>query len=229
MKKIIFMIAASMIIITCTACSKTIELTEEQNDRIAEYIAGSMLKYDKKYESKLISYTAEPTPTNDPIPQQGMTQKQTAKPKVTEKPNQGKKNTITLSELFKDEVFKLSYESYSVLDFYKEKISGVHVDAKKDKKLAVFKLKIKNITNQAKKIDLSSKNISYMLMKNGKVKYSPLLTIMLNDIQYYEETLRAKEEKELTLIFSIDAKKIENLKLYIGKGNKNTEIDLNHN
>ncbi|MEG1742517.1 MAG: hypothetical protein RR237_06515, partial [Acetivibrio sp.] len=46
--------------ILCTGCeSVQSELTTEENNMIAEYIAGALLKHDLRYEKKLIYKTED--------------------------------------------------------------------------------------------------------------------------------------------------------------------------
>lgn len=224
MKKYKAIIATGLIVVTCSSCGSTIALSQEQNDRAAEYIAGVLLKYDKNYNSKLISSTIEPIQTQSPEPTQSPEQqKATSVPKGTEKP---KENKVKPADLLNDDTLKITYHSFSLQDSYKEKESGVQIDAKKNQKLAILKFRIKNTSKKSAKANLSSKELSYRLVVNGEKTYKPLLTITLNDIQYFEETLKGKETKELNLIFAIDKTKAEEMELFITKGNKSAAVTM---
>lgn len=227
LKKYAAIIATGLIVVTCSSCGSTIALSQEQNDRAAEYIAGVLLKYDKKYNSKLIPSTVEPVQTQNPEPTQNPEQqKATSAPKGTEKPKDNEGQKVKPADLLNDDTIKIAYQSFSLQDSYKEKESGIQIDAKKNQKLAVLKFNIKNTSKKSTKVNLSSKELSYRLIVNGKKTYKPLLTITLNDIQYFEETLKGKERKELNLIFAIDKTKAKEMELLITKGNKSAAVAM---
>lgn len=227
-------IATGLIVIICSSCASTISLTKEQNNKAAEYIAGTLLKYDSSYESKLLLVetqtempTERPNQTQEPIigtpepTQQGTGEKTNNNPK-----EDGVEANIELSELFSKNNIKLEYNSYSINDIYIEKSSGVPINPKKNEQLVIVKFKVTNLSSKEENIDLALEGITYKLVLNGKSTVKPLLTIALNDIQNFEKKLKSKKSEILSLIFSVSKTDIDELKVVASKNDKNAVVTL---
>ncbi|MBE5944659.1 MAG: hypothetical protein E7258_07040 [Lachnospiraceae bacterium] len=67
MKKILVVCSMVILSLFCVGCTKTIELTEEENKLIAEYAAELLLKYDRNYDYKFYESHADVEVTTEGV------------------------------------------------------------------------------------------------------------------------------------------------------------------
>lgn len=228
-KTIFFILTAACMMTGCSS-SKKIELTKEQNDMVAEYIAGALLRYDMRYEEELI-YTSEGLEEEtEPVlsPQPEMTQTPETE-KVPEQPAGKDAEQVTyssLDDIFSQEGITISYKESNFYDSYPKESTGYFViEPKASHKLLVIELKMKNGSSKEKKIDLSAAGITYDLTL-GEKSYKPLLTALPNDLRYLDASIEAGKAKNAVIVFEVEKEaKLEKGKLLITRDSKTAQID----
>lgn len=200
-----------IVLISLTGCAGSgIALTENENEIIAEYIAGVMLKHDKHYKEKLIYSKPQPTvaPTEMPVT--------TATPKPTTSTDSQNNSVATatpveekyvsVEQIFSNKSFEIAYKGYKVETSYPSKSDGTdyNVEAPAGKKLLIVEFQVKNTTNKKQNLLLSSEDFKYQLKINDKNSYNAAITPLLNDIQYFDMTIEAGKTKNAVLLFEID-------------------------
>ena len=91
-----------------------------------------------------------------------------------------------------------------------------NISSKAGKKLFVVKMKFKNNTSSAKKIDMTKNHSKYVLYVDGKQMDSPLLTIADEDIHFIKKKIPAKKSLNAILVFEIPSKtKMKNVVLEV--------------
>ena len=213
--KIGFLLLVTACIMSGCGSSTKIELTNEQNDMIAEYIAGALLRYDMRYEEELI-YASDAEVILEDESSQVQQPVETKAPEVeTQEPEQtetAEEVEIVYSSL--DEVFALDGVTitYKNSDFYKsypEKGSDYFViEPAASKKLMVAKFQLSNNSGKKQKIDLSGAGIKYSLNIGG-TDYTPLLTALPEDLRYLKINLEKEKKKTVIVVFEVN----ENAKL----------------
>ena len=203
------------------------DLSRVDNNVAAQYVADALLRGDKHYDESL-DYDhsiLEPTPTPEPTPVP------TAKPKEDGKPgsNQGngqggqeapQMSDVSLSELYGISGVTIDQGSYEVKNSY-SMAKGVSVIPGKGKKLAVAYFKISNAAGKAKKVKLANGNVTMQLYLNGKSAGGPLMSIVPEDLQNFDEKIGAGKKKQGVLLFEIDKSvKIDKLEVQFSKGNR---------
>ena len=197
-KKYIYCVAMSILTMTLlTGCGTGIELSEEENAMVAEYMAAMLLKYDAHYEAGLIYAEAAESPKDEFVLND-----------VTEDVNmEGEKVTtnspITLDDVFKEDKYRVKYLSVKEYDTYKEPGNEYYfVEAPAGCKLAVVEFAIENITESDIAVSLAEKGIGYEFVLGSSKK--PLLTALMGDLQYYNETIKKGESKVGVVVFAVD-------------------------
>lgn len=225
---IITLVSSLMIL---SACSKTKSLDEKENAVIAQYIAGSVLKFDTNYNEGLVyAYQQKPTDKNedksgqdtstsaddnkekkDPVVTPDVTKEDTeqtnsTKTEVNAEDSKEKTSNCKISDLYGKNL-NVSYKDYKLCTSYNGDYSdeAFNVQAKSGNQLLVLRFTLKNTTKKSQKVKFIRSGISYEL-KIGEVSYYPKLSIASNDIQYFNTTIKSNKSKSAVLIFEIPKK-----------------------
>lgn len=205
----IFLFLAAACMLTGCGSNKRIELTNEQNDMVAEYIAGALLRYDMRYEEKLIydsfepieESTEEPDISPEPQPEETQTPDTNSTPG---EPDTTEVSYSSLDDIFSREGVSLSYKKSSFYNSYPENGNDYFViEPNVSNKLLVVEFELENTSSEKKKIDLSAAGIKYSLTLGGN-SYSPLLTALPNDLRYLNTDIEAGKSKTVVVIFEVE-------------------------
>ena len=239
MKKIKGCVPVLISAVLLSGCIKNdIKMTDEQIDRAAEYAAGILLKYDKNYESTLSDENEALKTTTNPEQEENYMDLETIKP---ENNNQAGVNTSnepnktiqsetmdvkTISELINIKECKVNFLKMQLMDNYQQN-NALYLKADKGKKLAVLEFDIKNNSTSDKKVNLLKKKISYTLQTEGGGEYQPDLSILGNDLQFYNEKIQKGKSKKAVLVFSIPEKESKKIvKLQVVSGKQKAEVEV---
>lgn len=227
-----------VMLLALTGCSGTAALTEEQNSLIAEYMAGSLLKYDKNNDEALIY---EPVPTPSPTPEpSAVPNKDTA---VTPKPSEsgapsgsgnGNKEDKSpvysdINEVYDKKNFDITYDSYKLYDSYPENPEklGFSVDAAKGNKLVIIKFNVKNLSDKKKSINLLKDSMKYQLDVNiENIYYKPMVTLLLNDLQFLDIEIAGNKTETAVIAFQIKDTPVKKMNLFVTREDKTAIIKL---
>lgn len=237
-----------IIIITLglTGCaSKSVSLTEKENDMIAEYIAGKLLQYDKEYDKALVynqdiageeTIGQEPieTGTNTPVPTVSTTP---TTPTVSTAPEEDPNNVsatvaptyVELSQVFNKKEFNITYSKFDYYSSYPKDSKPTYFtfEASKDNQLIIVEFDITNLTDKSDTLNLIKSNIKYQIIVNEENTYSSLLTVLENDISYLNMKLDANETEKAVLAFEVPKNSvINNLSLLASKDDNTAMIKL---
>lgn len=239
MKKIKGCVPVLISAVLLSGCVKNdIKMTDEQIDRAAEYAAGILLKYDKNYESTLSDENEVLKTTTNPEQEENNIDLETTKPEnnnqtglnTSDEPNKTaqseKVDVKTISELINIKDCEINFLKMQLLDNYQQN-NTLYLKADKGKKLAVLEFEIKNNSNSDKKIKLLKKKISYTLQTEGGGEYQPDLSILVNDLQFYNEKIQKGKSGKAVLVFSIPEKESKNIvKLQVISGKQKAEVKV---
>lgn len=225
MRKRIFIVAA-VTVIGLTGCASVPTLSEDQNNAMAEYIADNLLMHDKSYSNsiKLNSETETATPqpsvqpTVAPTPKVSVTPTEIQNSKTPSDAAQTieepKQTYVSMSDVLQVPGFKVKFDGYKFNSNISTKDSNI--SSKAGKKLFVAKLKFKNNTSSARKLDMTKNHSKYVLSVDGKQMDSPLLTIADEDIHFIKKKISAKKSLNAIVVFEIPAKiKLNNVVLEV--------------
>lgn len=201
--------------LSMTACGNEIpDLTEEESQRVGEYAAVTLLKYDANNRSRLV----------DPEMVIAKLEKEAAKEASQEEekaeetgstgttevtmPTAQEEITASMEDFFDlPEGVSITYEDYMVADSYPE--DGVEddyfaLDASVGKKLLVLRFHLTNGSEQEETIDLLNTNSRYIITVNDSIRANALTTMLPNDMSTYAETLEPGQTQELVLLLEVN-------------------------
>ena len=204
--------------LSMTACGNEIpDLTEEESQRIGEYAAVTLLKYDANNRSRLVDpevviakLEKEAAKETTKASQEEGKAEETGSTGTTEvtMPTAQEEITASMEDFFGlPEGVSITYEDYMVADSYPE--DGVEddyfaLDASMGKKLLVLRFHLTNGTEQVESIDLLNTNSRYIITVNDSIRANALTTMLPNDMSTYEETLEPGQTQELVLLLEVN-------------------------
>ena len=217
--------------VSLTGCASVPDLTDEENEMIAQYIAGSILNYDEDYEHGFSYDRSVLDPTPSPSP--------TAVPLVTDSPSsetdtgtdslssqtQSPVENVSLAELYNlsgVQIKQTSSERKKSLDTGYSSLS-----ASGGNELLIVHFQIKNTSGAAKKVNLTKNMPSFSIWQGEKSYGSPLLTILEGEMQYFNKKISAGASEKAVLVFEVPKK--FNAKKAVVKavnGNRRNELCL---
>jgi hypothetical protein len=224
-----------------TGCAKLTELSDQESDMLAEYMAGSLLKYDKNYEEALInpeyikdsekeevqninknSETVDNQQNDNQVSEDSKNQEDTNIPQI---------NIVSFQNILKDtkkDNFDISYSKYKIYDSYTAEDGYLVIETTRDKQLAVVKFDVKNLTKSRQNLNLIKSGFNYQLDTGVGTVYEPMMTLLVNDIQYINLDLDAGEKINAVIVFNINkGTDLSKANLTIEYQDKTTIIDLN--
>ena len=229
LKKRLLLALAVVSMFGLTGCATSIRLTDNENDIVAEYLAGVLLSQQRSYDQALIEPspsptpepTLTPTPSNDGKPTQDSSQGSASG-------NESSSNVqanADFTEVIGIKNFTIEYTGYDMVSSFSDEYFSL--DASKDKQLMVIKFNAKNKSKNAIKLQLADADIQYQLDINTGTIVKPQLTFMLNDLRYIDLEIGGKESKETIVIFEVPKKQeIKTANLIISKDEKTAIIKL---
>lgn len=219
-------LAATML----TGCGGT-ELNEEQSTLVAQYAAGLLLKYDKNYTDNLLTdeeiavaeeaerLAAEKAAELEKIREEMLND---AKTEQAESPegtgndgqNQGAEDVeepkYSMNDILKVEGFDIQYTGYELLDTYPSTEDATEdgdvyfsLSAAPERKLLTMRFRITNTTTEVAKISLVDKEMLCKLVMPDGSKKNAMMTMLLNDLAFYDEELQTGESQEAVVIFEV--------------------------
>ena len=201
-------------------------LSEENQDKVAEYAAEVVLKHDANYDNKLIDTEAAATPTPEAGRQPEGTQEPAAEaapavPEDGQQPEETPVPEVSMDELYRLKDVSISYQSYDICSRYPKK-SDFPMIAKKGKTFVVVTFVAENKSSAKTKVDLIKRRINYELQLDD-TQYDPTIAMLANGgLNNFKTTLKAKEKQKVVLMYNIpkNAAKAEKITLTIKEGDK---------
>lgn len=228
-------------VLTMTACGNEIpNLTEEESQRVGEYAAVTLLKYDANNRSRLVDpdiVIAKLEKDAAKAAGQENTQAEEQPAGTTaseiESPAAQEDITTSLEDFFGlAEGVTLTYEDYQIADSYPEDGSAddyFALDASAGKKLLVLRFTLTNGSAQEENIDFLSTSSRYIITVNDSTRGNALTTMLPNDMSTYAGTLSPGETQELVLLLEVNedvAGAIQNISLRLRNVSNEYTIQL---
>lgn len=230
MRQIRFLCAVLAVsVLSLTGCADIKNLSEEQENEIAEYAAGVLLQNSDKYSYRLITkeekeVTETPTPTPTSAAAQASDAPQESQPEQTAAAPEDSKKEVSLDDLYHLKGVSILYTSYRLADKY----GSSQIRAEQGKKLLVAEFSLKNNSGAKKKVKLiDRRKISYQLNVDGTT-YSPQISLLENQLDYLEATIAKGKSQKAVLVFQVDknATNASSIDLSIEEGNNKTSVKM---
>lgn len=219
MKLVLFL----FVTFSLTGCMQKINMSEQQKNTAAEYMAGLLLKYDTSYKSRLVSakdievldqkeekvekvekveneqdeiLSADnnvATPSNAP-----------EEVTVIKESENRKEMDYTLTDVVGVKDFEVEYTEYKVVDTYPDDQNTYFVlPASEGKQLLVTYFFLNNKSNSDTNFNLTKSDIKFKLDVNTGLIYHPIYTVLDNDLQFIDVKVGGGKKETVVLLFEI--------------------------
>ena len=215
-----------------TACGNEIpDLTEEESQRVGEYAAVTLLKYDANHRSRLvdpeivIAKLEKDAAKETGRQENAQTEEKPAESTASEAqaPTAQEDITTSLEDFFGlAEGVTLTYRDYQIADSYPE-------DGSTGKKLLILNFELTNGTDQEENVDFLSTASRYIITVNDGTRGNALTTMLPNDMSTYVETMAPGETQGLVLLLEVNedmANGIQNISLRLKNTSNEYTIQL---
>ena len=196
-----------------TGCIQEYEVTEEQSNAIAEYMASMILKYDMSYHEALLPMEDILGETSSGIDTSVDRSEDNYGNNASISDNSNTVEVVTtdgtvssyLSEIIGEPGSEVKYSDYKVVDSYPEDPvnEGFYLEYNKGYQYLVASFTVKNTTKSKQEINLIKSGIKYELNMNGTKTYEPALTLLENDLRYLDLEIGAGKSEKVLLVFKI--------------------------
>lgn len=233
-----------------TGCAKMTDLSDQQSDVIAEYMAGSVLRYTDNYKEALIypEDTKEEQKNGTVIKESNTTKEENTantatdkqdinKGAVTTSNSTGTKNTeteksdLSYEEFYKiisDNKYQLKYTDFKLQSSYAQRDAYFTLTPTSGNKLLAVNFKVSNKSKSSVKVNLEKIHIAYKLSTKDGKSYSPMVTLLDTDLKYLNLTLKSGKSDDAVLLFDVPENlKTDGLTLSISLNGQKAIIDLN--
>ena len=224
LKRVMYILLCTCITTQLIACGlmASPNIREEDENLVAEYAAGVLLKYSAKERGgfaelkpeKVSEEPEENIPDNSEPevaevissePEEPDTEAETVVSSVTDM------SMVTKGSSIADAIgipgFDINYTGYEVADVYppnRENALSFSMQAAAGKKLLVVHFDVLNQTNEDKMCDVLGCNVKFRVLINEEQRINEQMTILLNDLKSYSDTIPAGNKVDTVLVFEID-------------------------
>jgi len=226
MPKLRIILFSLILSIFLTGCNTYLEVTPEQHAQIVEYAAGLLLKYDRFYDSNLVTIALPtPKPVATPTPPEP----------ITDDPDDGKPPVISgspssvdtnihldLTDVIGKEGLVFNYAGSLVTKQYpNEVVPGEYyfaISATQGSNLLVLRFNVTNTTSRDIELDMMEHDLRLRIGYNGENISGVLFTLLEYDLSIFQGLITAGETIELVVLCEAaisDSSEIQSIEFYV--------------
>lgn len=225
-----------------TGCGAMPDLTQEETELISEYAVGVLLKYDKNHGSRLTDTSAydvieeEETPEElpeEPVPEEEPEESSDTTEIVDASQDQEEiqPGVSSVEEYYGIPNVAIQYTGYELTDSYPSMVEGEELffsmDATPGTQLLVLKFSVLNTGNEDQIMNMLEYGARFRVSVNGGASNGALATMLLNDMQTYDDVIPAGSSIELVSIVEVPQNTSVNSIDFILRGNgENATLSL---
>lgn len=217
-----------------------IDLTQEETEIITEYTVGLLLKYDRYHSSRLVDTTAYdvaaeeiPEETAEEIPEEKSEQEnQTDNTEVIDVSQDVEPSTpTTIEEYYGIEGITFQYLGYDLTQSYPSNTSDESLffamDATEGSQLLVLRFMATNVSSTDQTLNMLGYGAKFRVSVNGGAGQNVLTTMLLDDMQTYDDVLPAGYSVELVSIVEVSqTDSVETIDFILRGGDENATMTL---
>lgn len=222
-----FGLFACMIVtaVSFTGCGlfPEVDVTEEESRLIAEYAAGLLLKYESGHEIGLEKIKEEPieeAPVEETMNEAG--EEAAPAPTVEESIPETQEtaeaalpagSAVPMAEAMGLSGFDVTFKNYEVCDIYPEEESEdmfFSMQAAPGKDLLIAHFDVVNSSENDQLCNMVDSDVMFRLIVNDSERINEQMTILLNDLKQYQDTIAGFGTVDTVLVFEIEEGAQEN-------------------
>lgn len=234
-KGLVSILLCGVMLSTAGCGTKPYDLSSEEQEKVAAYVAHVVTRYNDRQEEGLIRIQQEDVseetadskePQAETKDKQENTEDNTKN--VTSDAEKPKAETVSLRQALKlEDGLDASFENYDVTDSYVES-DYFAMNATAGKTFLAVHINLK-ATGGDIECDMLKKNLKYRVVINGDKTVAAQTSILLNDLGTYQGTIAGGSAQECVLLFETEKQNVENitsLQLKVSDGSTSTVSEL---
>lgn len=243
MKRTYIAIMAISLLMT-TGCAEVVELTEDETAKIVQYATTSTLKYDEKYNKKIVKISEEEVneEVKEEVKEEPAEEEKTIEENTKEASSENEiiEESEAIEEQKEDVPSDLAsilgissasiiYNGCEVVEQYPEESEKYTEKSSDNTKLLVLKFNITNMSGNGNLIELLSLSPKFIAKINSDNRIKSLESPLEEDMTTLCEEMSADSVMEKVLLFEIDnetAEMINTIDLEISVNGALTSINL---
>ncbi len=216
MKKVSVLLCGLTVALLTAGCGEMPDLTQEETELIAEYAAGVLLKYDRDQVNRLVDIPiseeeeGEPEteePVEEPEDEQSEPEETTAVVDVSQDEDESQPMVSSVEAYYGIPNVMINYTGYEIADSYPPSAEGeilvFSMDAAPGKQLLVLKFNAQNLSGEEQRLNMLGYGATFRVSVNGEASKGALATMLVNDMQTYNDVIPAGSALELVSIVEI--------------------------
>ncbi len=198
-----------------TGCGEMPDLTQEETELIAEYATGVLLKYDTAHGRRLVDTSMleeeEPEleePVEENIEEEPEIEEPTEVVDVSQDEEEAQPMASSVEEYYGIPNIMISYTGYEMADSYppsgeEEAAPVFSMDASPGTQLLVLKFNAQNISGEDQQMNMLGYGATFRVSVNGEASKGALATMLVNDMQTYDDIIPANSTVEMVSIVEV--------------------------
>lgn len=242
MRKVCTLMCSIIMATLVTGCGGATmpDLTQEETDMISEYAVGVLLKYDKNHSSRLVDTTEYDLPAEEV---QQDTPEEAPEEQVQENPADSTEvidvsqdveieaPPATIEEYYGIEDITFQYIGYDLTSSYPSSADDEDLffamDATAGTQLLVLRFSVTNQSSEDKSLNMMGYGAKFRVSVNGESGQNALSTMLLDDMQTYNDVLPAGSGVELVSIVEVpQSVSVETIDFILRGNNENAIMKL---
>ncbi|MBD5508798.1 MAG: hypothetical protein HDR05_12340 [Lachnospiraceae bacterium] len=213
MKKVSVLLCGLTMALLTAGCGEMPDLTQEETDLIAEYAAGMLLKYDRD-----INRLVDTSMYEEEVEEEVILPEEAEEPTETEEEESTSVVDVSQDEETEPAVSSveqyygvpnvmIAYTGYEVTDSYPPSSEGedlvFSMEASSGTQLLVLKFNAQNLSGEDQVLNMLGYGARFRVSVNGESSKGALATMLVNDMQTYNDVIPANSAVELVSIVEI--------------------------
>lgn len=215
MKKMNVLLCSVAAAFMVTGCGEMPDLTQEETDLISEYAVGVLLKYDMGHRSRLVDTSAYDVEEEAELPEEENPEEEsepeTEEPAevvdVSQDEEVAQPMISSVEEYYGIPNVAISYTGYEMTDSYPPSEEGevpvFSMDASSGMQLLVLKFNVQNVSGQDQQMNMLGYGATFRVSVNGEASKGALATMLVNDMQTYDDVIPANTSVEMVSIVEV--------------------------
>lgn len=199
-----------------TGCGEMPDLTESETDLISEYAVGVLVKNGTLQGSRLVDLTeleeeAEEEPGETEESEEEEPEEEVEEPAEVVDVSQDEEETqpmvSSVEEYYGIPNITITYTGCEIADSYPPSEEGAvpffSMDASPGRQLLVLKFNAQNISGEDQQMNMLGYGATFRVSVNGESSRGALATMLVNDMQTYDDVIPANSTVEMVSIVEV--------------------------
>lgn len=217
MKKVNVLLCSLAAALLTAGCGELPELTQNETELISEYAVGILLKYDKGHGRRLVDTTgyelmveeAEPEEiVEEPIEEDTEPESEVSAEvvDVSQDPEEEEPSASSVESYYGVPNVMITYTGYELTDSYppaEGETPFFSMDATPGTQLLVLKFNAQNLSGEDQAFNMLGYGATFRISVNGENSKGALATMLVNDMQTYNDIIPAGSSVDLVTIVEV--------------------------